>query len=97
MSRRCGITGKGVMAGNNISHAKNKTRCRFLPNLQHASMMSELLGKTIKLRLSTRGIRTIEHNGGLDAFLLKTPIYKLSPEIAKIKRRIARAAAQKTK
>ena len=70
MSRRCEITGKGVLSGNNVSHANNKTRRRFLPNLQVTSLLSEALGQTVRLRLSTRAIRTIEHNGGIDAFLL---------------------------
>ena len=63
MSRRCDITGKGVLSGNNVSHANNKTRRRFLPNLQVTSLLSEALGQTVRLRLSTRAIRTIEHNG----------------------------------
>ena len=70
MSRRCEITGKGVLSGNNVSHANNKTRRRFLPNLQVTSLLSEALGQSVRLRLSTRAIRTIEHNGGIDAFLL---------------------------
>ena len=73
MSRRCQITGTGVMTGNNVSHANNKTRRRFLPNLQETSMLSDLLGTPVRLRVTTRGIRTIEHNGGIDAFLLGTP------------------------
>ncbi|MFC0385782.1 50S ribosomal protein L28 [Muricoccus vinaceus] len=95
MSRRCGITGKGVQAGNNVSHANNKTRRRFLPNLQEASFFSDVLGTSIQMRLSTRGIRTVEHNGGLDAFLLGTPDRSLPPEAMVLKRRIARAQAKK--
>ena len=64
MSRRCAMTGKGVQAGNNVSHAHNKTRRRFLPNLQDTSLLSDALGRTVKLRLSARAIRTIEHKGG---------------------------------
>lgn len=96
MSRRCDITGKGVMSGNNVSHANNKTRRRFLPNLQNASFMSEALGRAVQLRISTRGIRTIEHNGGIDAFMEKTPASKLSGEAAKLKKQIAKAAAKRT-
>ncbi|TPG53354.1 50S ribosomal protein L28 [Roseomonas nepalensis] len=96
MSRRCGITGKGVQAGNNVSHANNKTRRRFLPNLQEASFFSDVLGTSIQMRLSTRGIRTVEHNGGLDAFLLGTPDRSLPAEAMVLKRRIARAQAKKT-
>lgn len=95
MARRCGITGKGVMAGNNVSHANNKTRRRFLPNLQEVSLWSDVLGAPVKLRLSTQGIRTVEHNGGLDAFLLGTPDRKLTPEARALKRRIERAKEKK--
>ena len=82
MSRRCQITGKGVLTGNNVSHANNKTRRRFLPNLQDASLLSDALGSAVRLRLSTRAIRTIEHNGGIDAFLLATPNAKLTGRCA---------------
>ena len=95
MARRCGITGKGVMSGNNVSHANNKTRRRFLPNLQEQSFFSDVLGTSIQLRLSTNGIRTIEHNGGLDAFLLGTPDRRLPPEALTLKKRIARAQEKK--
>jgi large subunit ribosomal protein L28 len=91
MARRCGITGKGVLTGNNVSHANNKTRRRFLPNLQDTSFFSEALGTAVRLRLSTSGIRTIEHNGGIDAFLLGTPDRRLPDEAQVLKRRIARA------
>ncbi|MDO9711061.1 50S ribosomal protein L28 [Paracraurococcus lichenis] len=95
MARRCGITGKGVLTGNNVSHANNKTRRRFLPNLQETSFFSDVLGSSIQLRLTTNGIRTIEHNGGLDAFLLGTPNRKLPEEAQSLKRRIQRAQAKK--
>jgi large subunit ribosomal protein L28 len=95
MSRRCIITGKGVQVGNNVSHANNKTKRRFLPNLQVASMLSDSLGTPIRLRLSARGIRTIEHNGGIDAYLLGTPNSRLSTEALRLKRRVAAAAARK--
>lgn len=95
MARRCGITGKGVLTGNNVSHANNKTRRRFLPNLQETSFFSDVLAASVRLRLSTNGIRTIEHNGGLDAFLLGTPDRKLPVEAQALKRRIARAQAKK--
>jgi large subunit ribosomal protein L28 len=96
MSRRCEITGKGVLSGNNVSHANNKTRRRFLPNMQDASVMSDILGAPITLRVTTRGLRTIEHNGGIDSFLLNTPARQLPPEAKVIKRRLQRAAARKT-
>jgi large subunit ribosomal protein L28 len=95
MSRRCQITGKGVLSGNNVSHANNKTRRRFLPNMQHSSMLSDILGMSITMRLCTRGIRTVEHNGGLDAFLLSTPNAKLPEEAQVIKRRIIKARDKK--
>ena len=91
MSRRCQITGKGVLTGNNVSHANNKTRRRFLPNLQEASLLSDALGAAVRMRLSTRGLRTIEHNGGIDSYLLGTPDGRLSPEARVLKRRIERA------
>jgi large subunit ribosomal protein L28 len=95
MARRCGITGKGVLAGNNVSHANNKTRRRFLPNLQETSFFSDVLGASVQIRLTTNGIRTIEHNGGLDAFLLGTPDRNLPEDARVLKRRIARAQAKK--
>ena len=95
MARRCMITGKGVLSGNNVSHANNKTRRRYLPNLQHQSFFSDVLGTSIQIRLSANGIRTIEHNGGLDAFLIETPNRRLPEEAQTLKRRILRAQAKK--
>ncbi|AHJ62396.1 LSU ribosomal protein L28P [Granulibacter bethesdensis] len=95
MSRRCQITGKGVLTGNNVSHANNKTRRRFLPNLQVAGLLSDTLGTSVRLRLSTRAIRTVEKNGGIDAFLLGTPDRQLPTEALELKRRITRAQAKK--
>lgn len=92
MSRRCSITGKGVQAGNNVSHAHNKTRRRFMPNVQTTSMLSDALGQSISLKLSTRAIRTIEKNGGLDAYLLATPNARLSEQAQRLKRRIRKAS-----
>lgn len=94
MARRCIITGKGVLTGNNVSHAHNKTRRRYLPNVQDTSLMSDALGEMVRMRVSTQGIRTVEKNGGLDAFLLGTSNRKLSPEALRIKRRIEKAAAK---
>jgi large subunit ribosomal protein L28 len=93
MSRRCAVTGKGVQAGNNVSHSNIKSRRRFLPNLQVNSLMSDLLQQPVRLRLSTHGLRTIEHKGGLDAFLMSTPSAKLPLELRKVKRRMAKAQA----
>ena len=89
------ITGKGVLSGNNVSHANNKTRRRYLPNLQEQSFFSDVLGASIQIRLTTKGIRTIEHNGGLDAFLIGTPNRRLPEEAQSLKRRILRAQAKK--
>ncbi len=91
MARRCDLSGKGVLTGNNVSHAHNKTRRRFLPNLQGASLMSDALGTTIKLRLATTSIRTIEKRGGVDAYLLSTPNAKLGQKARQLKRRIQKA------
>jgi large subunit ribosomal protein L28 len=96
MSRRCEITGKGVLSGNNVSHANNRTRRRFLPNLQVTSLLSDILGHEVRMRLSTRGIRTVEHNGGIDAFLLGTPSTKLTIEARSLKRRIEKAREKRS-
>jgi large subunit ribosomal protein L28 len=93
MARRCIVTGKGVQTGNNVSHANNRTRRRYLPNLQKVSLQSEALGESVRMRISTSALRTIEKNGGLDAWLLGTSNAKLSPEARKIKRRIVKKAA----
>ena len=91
MARRCAITGKGVLTGNNVSHAHNKTRRRYLPNLQVISVLSDALGKPVRLRISASALRTVEHKGGLDAYLLDAPDADLSLEVRRIKRRIKRA------
>ena len=91
MARRCVVTGKGVMTGNNVSHANNKTRRRFLPNLQHATMHSEALGRRVSLRLSTSAMRTIEKHGGLDAFLMQARNAELADEARQLKREIKAA------
>ncbi|MGE4279991.1 MAG: 50S ribosomal protein L28 [Magnetospirillum sp.] len=96
MARRCSITGKGVLTGNNVSHANNKTRRRFLPNLQETSVLSDALGQMVRLRVSTRGLKTIEHNGGLDSYLLGTNDSRLTLEARRLKKRVAKAAANKT-
>ncbi len=94
MSRRCSISGKGVLAGNNVSHAHNKTRRKFFPNIQVSSMPSEALGQSVKLKLSTQTIRTIEKNGGIDAYLLSTSNKKLSVEAQRLKRKIKLASGK---
>lgn len=93
MSRRCELTGKGPMVGNNVSHAKNRTRRRFLPNLNDVSLMSETLGRTFKLRISASALRTVDHRGGLDGFMAKADESVLSPSALKIKKDIEKAQA----
>ena len=95
MARRCAITGKGVQTGNNVSHAHNKTRRRFLPNLQSTSIFSDMLGRTVRLRVSAYALLTIEHAGGLDAYLRGMRDAELSPEIRRLKRRIAKAGEKR--
>lgn len=95
MSRRCMVTGKGVMSGNNVSHANNRTRRRFLPNLQKAGIYSEALQRRIKLRVSARGLRTIEHKGGLDAYLVSTASGKLVPVLRSVKAQVEKVLSGK--
>ena len=90
MSRICELTGKGGLTGNNVSHAHNKTKRRFLPNLNQASLMSEVLGRTFRMRVSAAALRTVDHRGGLDAFLEKAHDDSLSAKALKIKREISR-------
>lgn len=93
MSRRCELTGKGPMSGNNVSHAKNRTRRRFLPNLNDVTLQSEILGRGIKLRISAAALRTVDHRGGLDAFMSKSKDDELSVSALKVKKEIAKATA----
>ena len=88
MSMKCELTGKMYQSGNNVSHAKNRTKRRFLPNLQNISFLSEKLGKSIQLRVATSTIRTVEKKGGLDEFLLNTSNTKLPLEALKLKKLI---------
>ena len=87
------MTGKGPMTGNNVSHANNKTKRRFLPNLTETALMSETLGRTFRLRVSSSALRTVDHRGGLDAYLLKSKDAELSPNALKIKKEIVKAQA----
>ncbi|MDT0682533.1 50S ribosomal protein L28 [Roseicyclus sp. F158] len=91
MSRVCELTGKGPMVGNNVSHANNKTKRRFLPNLQDVSLISDTLGRSFRLRVSNAALRTVDHRGGLDAFLARAKGPELSAKALKIKRDIAKA------
>jgi large subunit ribosomal protein L28 len=94
MSRVCELTGKGRQVGNNVSHANNKTKRTFLPNLQNVTLISDTLGTSIKLRVSTHGLRSVEHVGGLDNWLLKTSDDRLSPKVRKLKKEIAKKVAE---
>ncbi|GHC84503.1 50S ribosomal protein L28 [Novosphingobium pokkalii] len=93
MSRICELTGKGRQIGHNVSHANNKTKRVFLPNLQNVTLMSEKLDRSFKFRVSTHGLRSVEHNGGLDNWLLKQDNAKLSTRALKVKRELVKAVA----
>lgn len=93
MSRRCELTGKGPMSGNKVSHANNKTRRRFLPNLNEVTLLSDTLGRAFQLRVSAAGLRSVDHRGGLDAFLARARDEDLSGTALKIKREIEKAQA----
>lgn len=95
MSRRCAVTGKGVLVGHNVSHANNRTKRRFLPNLQAMAVWSDALERSVRLRLSVNGLRSIEHNGGIDTYLQSVPNAQLSVEIRRLKRRISSALARR--
>jgi large subunit ribosomal protein L28 len=96
MSRACELTGKAVQYGNNVSHANNKTRRRFLPNLSVVTLISDALGQRIRLRVSAHGLRSVEHRGGLDAFLIKSSELELSQKARLLKRQIAKKLAETT-
>ncbi len=93
MSRICELTGKGRQVGHNVSHANNKTKRTFLPNLQNVTLLSESLGKGVSLKVSTHGLRSVEHVGGLDNWLAKTSDEKLSTKARRLKREIAKKAS----
>ena len=96
MARVCQVTGKGPITGNNVSHANNKTKRTFLPNLQNVTLISDALGRSVRLRVSTHGLRSVEHNGGLDNWLLKTSDDDLSLRARRLKREVRKASAEKT-
>ena len=93
MARRCELTGKGVMVGNTVSHAVNRTKRRFLPNLLHVTLISDALGRSVKLRISAHALRSVEHRGGLDEFLLKANDDELSVNALDLKREVRAALA----
>jgi large subunit ribosomal protein L28 len=88
MSRVCELTGKAVMSGNNVSHALNRTRRKFRPNLNKVTLMSDVLGQSVKMRISAHALRSVEHNGGLDNFLVKASDLKLSLKARRLKKNI---------
>ncbi len=94
MSRVCELTGKGRQVGNNVSHANNKTKRVFLPNLQDVTLLSDALERSVKLRVSMHGLRSVEHVGGLDNWLLKTSDEKLSLTARKLKREIVKKQSE---
>jgi large subunit ribosomal protein L28 len=94
MSRICELTGKGRQVGNNVSHANNKTKRTFLPNLQNVTLLSDSLGRGVKLRVSMNGLRSVEHVGGLDNWLSKTSDEKLSLKARRLKREIAKKVSE---
>jgi large subunit ribosomal protein L28 len=93
MSRRCDLTGKGPQSGHKVSHSNRKTKRRFLPNLCNVSVISDSLGRSVRLRISANALKSIDHRGGLDAFLLKAKDTELSVRALEVKRQIAKKAA----
>ena len=96
MSRRCELTGKGVLVGNNVSHANNKTKRRFLPNLVNVTLQSDELKERVRFRIAASTLRTIEHRGGLDDFLLKSKSDDLSQKAQVLRRRLQKKRIEKT-
>ena len=94
MSRRCELTGKSVQAGNKVSHSNRKTRTRFLPNLCQVTLISDTLGRSVRLRVAAAALRSVEHRGGLDSFLVKARITDLSEGAAELKREIEKKLAE---
>ena len=93
MSRRCELTGKAVLTGNNVSHANNKSKRRFLPNLSEVSLISDSLGQKVRLRITAHALRSVEHRGGLDKFLLAARDSELSLNARRLKRQIEKRVA----
>jgi large subunit ribosomal protein L28 len=88
MSRRCDLTGKGALVGNKVSHSNRKTKRRFLPNLVNVTLLSDALARSVRLRISTNALKSVDHRGGLDAFLLKAKEEQLSPKALDLKRQL---------
>jgi large subunit ribosomal protein L28 len=94
MSRRCELTGKAVLVGNLVSHSNRKTKTRFLPNLVRVTLLSDALGQSVRLRVTAHALRSVEHRGGLDAFLLKASENDLSQKAKELRRKIVKAAGE---
>ncbi len=94
MSRKCELTGKGPITGHNVSHAQNKTKRRFLPNLCTVTLLSDTLKKSVRLKVSASALRSVDHVGGLDAFLVKNRAEDMSPRVAKLKREVEKAKTE---
>ena len=93
MSRRCDLTGKSAQVGHKVSHSNRKTKRRFLPNLLNVTLISDALGRQVKLRISANALKTIDHRGGLDAFLMKAKNDELAPRVRELKREIIKKQA----
>ena len=93
MSRRCELTGKGPLTGHKVSHSNRKTKRRFLPNLCNVTLISDTLGRSVRLRVSANALKTVDHRGGLDAFLAKAKDDELSPKALELKRQIGKKKA----
>jgi large subunit ribosomal protein L28 len=96
MSWRCDLTGKGPLVGHKVSHSNIKTKRRFLPNLQNVTLISDTLGRSFKVRVSTNALKTVDHRGGLDGFLLKAKDTELAPKMLDVKRQIVKKQATAT-
>jgi large subunit ribosomal protein L28 len=94
MSQRCELTGKGAQVGHKVSHSNIKTKRRFMPNLCNVTLMSEVLGRRVRLRISANAVKTVDHRGGLDAFLLKAKAEQLSPRALELKRQVQKKRAE---
>jgi large subunit ribosomal protein L28 len=93
MSRRCDLTGKSAQTGHKVSHSNRKSKRRFLPNLCNVTMLSDTLGRSVRLRVSANALKTVDHRGGLDAFLVKAKDEELAPKALELKRQIAKKRA----
>jgi large subunit ribosomal protein L28 len=94
MSRRCDLTGKGVMVGHKVSHSNTKTKRRFLPNLLNVTMISDTLGRSVRLKVSANALKTVDHRGGLDAYLMSAKKDVLAPKARELKRAIEKKQAK---